>query len=77
MVCYNFITYHFAYETEKVMEGLSNVSENGCSDDTRAMYDFLLYHTYSHLSGLIGAIFGVLYLDLESGRWHKEIIPQV
>ena len=24
MVCYNFITYHFAYETEKVMEGLSN-----------------------------------------------------
>lgn len=43
----------------------------------RAMYDFLLYHTYSHLSGLIGAILELLYLDLESGRWHKEIIPQV
>ena len=36
VVCYNFITYHFAYETEKVMEGLSNVSENGCSDDTES-----------------------------------------
>ena len=30
----------------------------------RAMYDFLLYHTYSHLSGLIGAIFGVVVLGL-------------
>ena len=30
----------------------------------RAMYDFLLYHTYSHLSGLIGAIFGVVGLGL-------------
>ena len=30
----------------------------------RAMYDFLLYHTYSHPSGLIGAIFGVVVLGL-------------
>ncbi len=30
----------------------------------KAMYDFLLYHTYSHLSGLIGAIFGVVVLGL-------------
>ena len=32
----------------------------------RAMYDFLLYHTYSHLSGLIGAIFVVLGLGIRA-----------
>ena len=43
----------------------------------RAMYDFLLYHTYSHLSGLIGAIFGVVVLGLGIRAMHREIIPQV
>ena len=54
MVCYNSITYHFAYSTgqmdpcrggyccrildgwKKVMEGLRNVSEIGCADDTES-----------------------------------------
>lgn len=28
----------------------------------KIMYDFLLYHTYTHLSGLLGAILGVIAL---------------
>ena len=29
----------------------------------KIMYDFLLYHTYTHMSGLLGAMIGVLALD--------------
>ena len=28
----------------------------------KIMYDFLLYHTYTHMSGLLGAMIGVLAL---------------
>lgn len=28
------------------------------------MYDFMLYHTYSHLSGILGAVIGVIALGL-------------
>lgn len=30
----------------------------------KIMYDFLLYHTYTHMSGLLGAIIGVLALGM-------------
>lgn len=36
---------------------------------TKAMHDFLLYHTYSHMSGLIGAVFGVVTLGLGIRMW--------
>lgn len=30
----------------------------------KIMYDFLLYHTYTHMSGLLGAMIGVLALGM-------------
>ncbi len=30
----------------------------------KMMYDFMLYHTYTHMSGLLGAIIGVLALGM-------------
>ena len=30
----------------------------------KIMYDFLLYHTYTHMSGLLGAMIGVIALGM-------------
>lgn len=40
----------------------------------KIMYDFLLYHTYTHMSGLLGAMIGVLALGWESIICCREIL---
>ncbi|MGO5052577.1 YcxB family protein [Lachnospiraceae bacterium LCP25S3_G4] len=39
---------------------------------TKAMFDFMLYHTYHHFSGLFGSVFGVVTLILGVRSWRME-----
>ena len=40
----------------------------------KIMYDFLLYHTYTHMSGLLGAMIGVLALGMGINYMLSEIL---
>ena len=58
MLCYNLIAQHYFMEN-----GGNNMSVKFTVKMTENyMYDFMLYHTYTHISGLLGAVIGAVAL---------------